>query len=316
VLGHADPYAGDASLMQLAERGVTLLAIELLPRITKAQPMDALSSQANLGGYKAVLRAADQLPRIFPLMMTAAGTIRPARVFVVGAGVAGLQAIATARRLGALVSAIDVRPEVKEQVESLGAKFVEPGQTASGEGGYAGEQSEQQQQQQKQLMAETVADSDVVITTASIPGKKAPELVTEEMTRSMRRGSVIVDLAAERGGNCALTQPGEVRDVDGVCVDGTPNLPSLLAHDASSMYANNLTKLIEHLVTEQGIKLDPEDEIASAVILTRDGDVVNNSVREGLGLAASPDNEETAELTPPHAARETDGHENEKGQTS
>ena len=286
LIGHAEPLTAHETNGAVAETGATVLAIELLPRITRAQPMDALSSQANIAGYKAVVAAANRLPKLFPLMMTAAGTIRAARVFVVGAGVAGLQAIATARRLGALVHATDVRPEVQEQVESLGASFVHPGQTAEGAGGYAGAQTEEQQRRQRELTADTVAESDVVITTANIPGKRAPVLVTEEMVERMPPGGVIVDLAAERGGNCALTEPDEVVERHGVAIDGTTNLPAGVATDASQMYAGNVGKLVAHLTRDGRIELADDDPIAAGVLLCRDGRITAPAVREAMGLAA------------------------------
>ena len=283
-LGHAEPLTAHEQTRQLAEKGATLLAMELIPRITRAQSMDALSSQANLAGYKAAVIAADTLAKMFPMMMTAAGTIKPAKVFVLGAGVAGLQAIATANRLGATVFATDVRPEVREQVESLGARAVMPEQASAGEGGYAREQTEEQKRKQQEMMAETIADSDVVITTAAVPGRKAPVLVSGEMVRSMRPGSVIVDLAAERGGNCELTEPDRVVEKEGVVIVGTGNLPASIPHDASRMYANNIAKLLLHLVNEEGeLELDVSDEITTGALVCRDGEVVNPKVKEVAG---------------------------------
>jgi len=286
VIGHAEPLTAHEQNKQVCEKGATLLAMELIPRITRAQAMDALSSQANLAGYMTVLLASTHLPKIFPMMMTAAGTLKPAKVFVVGAGVAGLQAIATARRLGAVVTAIDVRPETKEQVESLGARFVMPPDVASGEGGYAKELTPEQKQKQQEMMADAIAESDIVITTAAVPGRKAPVLVTEAMVRRMAPRSVVVDMAAERGGNCELTESGEVAVKHGVTIVGTTNLPSLLAFDASTMYAGNIVKLLQHLVKDGKIELDFEDAITAGVTLCHDGEVRHPQVREMMGLPA------------------------------
>jgi NAD(P) transhydrogenase subunit alpha len=286
VIGHAEPLTAHEQNKQVCEKGATLLAMELIPRITRAQAMDALSSQANLAGYMTVLLASTHLPKIFPMMMTAAGTLKPAKVFVVGAGVAGLQAIATARRLGAVVTAIDVRPETKEQVESLGARFVMPPDVASGEGGYAKELTPEQKQKQQEMMADAIAESDIVITTAAVPGRQAPVLVTEAMVRRMAPRSVVVDMAAERGGNCELTESGEVAVKHGVTIVGTTNLPSLLAFDASTMYAGNIVKLLQHLVKDGKIELDFEDEITAGVTLCHDGEVRHPQVREMTGLPA------------------------------
>ena len=257
-------------------------ALDLMPRITRAQAMDALSSMATVAGYKAVILAAERLPKMFPMLMTAAGTIAPARVFVVGAGVAGLQAIATARRLGAVVEAYDVRPSVKEQVQSLGARFVELPLETVGEdaSGYAREQSEEFQRRQRELMTRVVAASDVVITTASIPGRRAPLLITRAMVEGMHPGSVIVDLAAERGGNCELTRPDEVVEFRGITILGPTNLPSTVPNDASQMYARNLTAFLTHLVKDGKLNLDAEDPIVRETMLTRDGAVVHSKVRE------------------------------------
>jgi NAD(P) transhydrogenase subunit alpha len=285
LVGLADARTAVDSMKLLAERGLTVLAMELMPRITRAQDMDVLSSQASLAGYKAVLRAADMLPRIFPLMMTAAGTLKPARVFVVGVGVAGLQAIATAKRLGAHVSAYDVRPAVKEQVHSLGAVFVElPIDTSTSQdaGGYAKAQSEEQVKRQQNLMTETVAESDVVITTALIPAKRAPILVTKAMVEAMSPKSVIVDLAAERGGNCELTQPGKTIEHNGVMIVGDDHLISGVAYHASQMFANNLTSFLKHLTKDGRIAIDTADEITAATLVTRDGKVVHPQVREAI----------------------------------
>jgi H+-translocating NAD(P) transhydrogenase subunit alpha len=269
----------------LAHRGVTAFSMELLPRISRAQSMDALSSQASLAGYKAVLMAANRLGKFFPMLMTAAGTIPPARVLVLGAGVAGLQAIATARRLGAVVEAYDVRPAVKEEVKSLGATFLELELDAQeGQGGYAREQSDEFLAKQRELLTARVAAADVVITTAAVPGRRAPVLVTEPMVRGMRRGSVIVDLAAETGGNCESTRPGEVADVEGVVVDGTTNVPSTVPLHASQLYARNLANLLQHLAPEGEPKLDFEDEITRGCCVTHGGEIVNERARELMGL--------------------------------
>jgi len=290
VIGFADPLGAPDGVRELADAGVTALSMELMPRITRAQSMDALSSMATIAGYKGVLLAADHLPRMFPMLMTAAGTITAARVFIVGAGVAGLQAIATARRLGAKVEAYDVRPAVKEQVQSLGARFVEMAlETADSEdkGGYARAQDESFYRRQREMMLKVVAGSDVVITTALIPGRKAPILVTEEMVNGMAPGSVVVDLAAERGGNCELTRPDEVVVHRGVTVLGPSNPPALVPYHASQMYSKNITTFLAHLLGKEGAKkpaleLDLSDEITRETLLTRDGDVVHPRVRDLL----------------------------------
>lgn len=285
VIGHAEPLTAHDQTKAFADKGLTLAAMEMIPRISRAQSMDALSSQANLAGYKAVLIAADTLGQVFPMMMTAAGTLKPAKVFIVGVGVAGLQAIATAKRLGALVSATDVRPDTKEQVESLGGKFVMVEEAmAEGEGGYARELTPQQQEKQRQLVSDAVAESDVVITTAAIPGRKAPVIVTDAMVQRMRPGSVIVDLAAERGGNVEGTESGRTLQRHNVTIVGTNNLPSLLATDASNMYSGNITKLLQHLAKDGRIELDFEDEITAGVVATHDGQVVNRRIREAMGM--------------------------------
>ena len=281
------PLGDPRSVSEIAATGATAFAVELMPRITRAQNMDALSSMSTVAGFKAVLLAASTLPRMFPMLTTAAGTIPPARVLVVGAGVAGLQAIATARRLGAVVSGYDVRPAVKEQVQSLGAKFVElPLETAGAEdaAGYARAQDEAFYRRQRELMARVVAESDVVITTAVVPGKKAPVLITAEMVRGMAPGSVIVDLAAERGGNCELTRPDETVVEHGVTIIGPVNLASTVPYHASQMYARNLTAFFLHLAKSGAIELNLEDEITRETLLTRGGEVVHPRVREALGL--------------------------------
>lgn len=267
-----------------ASQGVSAMALEYLPRITRAQAMDALSSQANLAGYKAVILAAERCPKIFPMLMTAAGTLQPARVFVIGAGVAGLQAIATARRLGALVSAYDVRPAVKEQVQSVGAKFVElPLETASAQdaGGYAKELSADQQQKQRELLAKVISESDVVITTAAVPGKPAPKLIPADVVARMQRGAVIVDLAAESGGNCELTQAGQVVERDGVTIIGLTNVPATVPCHASQVYANNLASLLKLLVSKEGeLKIDPADEVIAGMLLCHGGQFVHPALKE------------------------------------
>jgi NAD(P) transhydrogenase subunit alpha len=265
----------------LAKQQVTAFSLDLVPRISRAQSMDALSSQANVGGYKAVLLAANHLPKFFPLLMTAAGTVAPARVLVMGAGVAGLQAIATARRLGAVVEAYDVRPAVKDEVHSLGATFLElPLEAQEGAGGYAREQSEDFLHRQRELIGDRVAASDVVITTAAIPGRKAPILVTADMVRRMRIGSVIIDLAAETGGNCELTKPGEVIEVGGVTIDGTRNLPSTMPVHASQLYSKNVSTLLLLLVKGGALSLDFNDEIVKGACVTHGGEIVNPRAKE------------------------------------
>lgn len=276
LVGFFNPLGEPSYLKRLAERGLVVLAVELIPRITRAQPMDALSSQSNIGGYKAVLLAASALPRFFPMLTTAAGTIPPAKVFVIGAGVAGLQAIATARRLGAVVSGYDARAIVKEQVQSLGAAFVEfdVGQ-AEGAGGYAKELAAEQLERQQRAMAETIAKNDAVITTAAVPGKRAPVVVTEAAVAAMQPGSVIVDLAAETGGNCALTKAGETFVTqNGVTIIGTLNLPSTMPYDASRLYSRNLFALISPFVKDGTLSLDPGDEIVKGACVVRDGTVL------------------------------------------
>lgn len=278
-----DPYGQDAALDAMARAGVDAFAMELLPRITRAQVMDVLSSQANLAGYRAVIDAAEQYGRAFPMMMTAAGTVPAAKVFIMGVGVAGLQAIATARRLGAVVTATDVRPATKEQVESLGAKFVavenEEFRQAETAGGYAKAMSDDYQRQQNELVATHIAKQDIVITTALIPGRAAPKLVTAAMVRSMKPGSVVLDLAVERGGNCELSRPGEVVDENGVKVVGYLNVPGRLAATASSLYARNLFAFLETLVDKdtKSLAVKWEDELVAATNLTRDGAVVHPS---------------------------------------
>jgi proton-translocating NAD(P)+ transhydrogenase subunit alpha len=272
LIGFLAPLTDVEGIARLRTQGVVGFAMESIPRITRAQSMDALSSQATVSGYKAVLIAADRAPKMFPLLMTAAGTIAPARVLVLGAGVAGLQAIATARRLGAVVSSFDVRPAVKEQVESLGASFLDLGvRGEETEGGYAKELTPEQQAEQQRALAERIPDFDVVITTALIPGRPAPKLIPATSVTAMRAGSVIVDLAAEAGGNCELTAPGEDVVREGVTIVGLTNLPSLLAADASRLYARNVSALLQHLAPGGELTLDFEDEITAGACVTREG---------------------------------------------
>ncbi len=278
VAGQLDPYGDRKQIDALAKAGIVAFAMELMPRITRAQSMDVLSSQANLAGYKAVIDASAMFPRAFPMMMTAAGTVPPAKVFVMGAGVAGLQAIATARRLGAIVSATDVRAAAGEQVASLGAKFVfvEGMADAATEGGYAKELSEEDKKRQAELVAEHIKTQDIVITTALIPGRPAPVLVTRQMVETMKPGSVIVDLAVERGGNCPLSKPGEVVEHKGVSIMGHLNVPGRLPGNASTLYAKNLQNFLDVIAGEDGaVKIDWEDEIIVGCGLTRDGEVVH-----------------------------------------
>jgi NAD(P) transhydrogenase subunit alpha len=270
LIGFLEPFTDKAGIDRLAERGVTAFAMESIPRITRAQPMDALSSQATVSGYKAVVIAADRLPRFFPMLMTAAGTVAPAKVLVLGAGVAGLQAIATARRLGAVVAGFDVRPVVREQVESLGATFLDLGvmgeETAAG---YARELTEDEQQRQQEELAARIPEYDVVVTTALIPGRPAPKLIPEEAVARMRPGSVIVDVAAEAGGNAEVTEPGQVVEHHGVTVVGTTNLPSTMPYHASQLYARNVSALVQHLAPGGQLNLDWDDEITAGACVTR-----------------------------------------------
>jgi len=279
--------ATDAGIVRaLAAQGVTAFSLELVPRISRAQSMDALSSQASASGYKAVLIAAELLGKFFPMMMTAAGTVAPARVLVMGAGVAGLQAIATARRLGAVVSAYDVRPAVKEEVHSLGATFIElPLESQEGEGGYARAQSEEFLGKQRELIGEHIAKSDVVITTAAVPGRRAPLLVTADMVKGMRPGSIIVDLAAESGGNVELTKAGSDVDVNGVLIVGRRNVPSTMPLHASQLYARNVANLLLHLVKDGAINLDFEDEITKGACVTHAGEIVSERAKQLLAAA-------------------------------
>jgi NAD(P) transhydrogenase subunit alpha len=289
LIGFLRPLGSKEIVSEIAASGITSFAVELMPRITRAQSMDALSSMATICGYKAVLIAAETVPRLFPMMTTAAGTITPARVLVIGAGVAGLQAIATARRLGAVVSAYDLRPAVKEQIQSLGGRFVElPLETkdAQDAGGYAKAQDEAFYQKQRELLGKVVAESDVVITTAVVPGKKAPVLVTKQMIEGMAPGSTIVDLAAERGGNVEVTKAGERVNLNGVTVIGGINLASSVPYHASQMYARNLTTFLTHLVKDGKINLRLDDEITRETLLTHNGEVANERVRQFFQMPA------------------------------
>ncbi|WP_024519011.1 Re/Si-specific NAD(P)(+) transhydrogenase subunit alpha [Bradyrhizobium sp. Tv2a-2] len=281
VIAIMDPYGNDAALKAMADAGVSAFAMELMPRITRAQVMDVLSSQANLAGYRAVIEAAEAFGRAFPMMMTAAGTVPAAKVFVMGVGVAGLQAIATARRLGAIVTATDVRPAVKEQVESLGAKFIavedEEFKQAETAGGYAKEMSREYQAKQAALTAEHIKKQDVVITTALIPGRPAPRLISLDMVKTMKPGSVLVDLAVERGGNVEGVKSGETSEVDGIKIVGFPNLAGRVAASASGLYARNLLSFIETMVdkTSKALAINWDDELVKATALTRDGKVIH-----------------------------------------
>ena len=291
LVGFLRPLGSIETIREIAAKGVISFSVELMPRTTRAQSMDVLSSMATICGYKAVVLAADTSPRIFPMLTTAAGTITPARVFVIGAGVAGLQAIATARRLGAVASGYDLRPAAKEQVQSLGGRFVElpiEAKDAEDARGYARPQDETFYKRQRELLGKVVAESDVVITAAVIPGKKPPILVTKEMVASMAPGSVIVDLAGERGGNCELTRPGEIAVEHGVTIIGWFNLASSVPYHASQMYARNVSAFLLHLVKDGKLQLDMDDEIIRETMLTRDGEVVNGRVREFFSLPPLP----------------------------
>ncbi|HEX9345293.1 MAG TPA: Re/Si-specific NAD(P)(+) transhydrogenase subunit alpha [Candidatus Acidoferrum sp.] len=291
LIGFLRPLGSIETIQEIASKGVISFSVELMPRTTRAQSMDVLSSMATICGYKAVVLAADTSPRIFPMLTTAAGTITPGRVLVIGAGVAGLQAIATARRLGAVASAYDLRPAAKEQVQSLGGRFVElpiEAKDAEDARGYARAQDETFYKRQRELLGKVVAESDVVISAAVIPGKRPPILVTKEMVASMAPGSVIVDLAGERGGNCELTRPGEIAVEYGVTIIGWFNLASTVPYHASQMYARNITAFLLHLVKDGKLQLDWEDEIVRETLLTRGGEVVNPRVREFFSLPALP----------------------------
>jgi len=285
LVSFLQPYTNTTAIKALAARRITAFSMEFMPRITRAQSMDALSAMSTVAGYKAVLIAASRLPKFFPLLMTAAGTVTPARVFVIGAGVAGLQAIGTARRLGAVVEAYDTRPAVKEQVESLGAKFAEMGlaaKEAEDRSGYAKAQSEEFYQKQQKMMFKYVAAADVVIPTALVPGQRAPILITEEMVRGMRPGSVIVDLAAEQGGNCALTEPGRDIVKHGVIIIGPMNLPSTIPFQGSEMYARTVTSYLVHLLKDGKLHLDLDDELTRGPLVTHRGEIVHDVIKARL----------------------------------
>ncbi len=294
LAGMMDPLADPSVATKLAERKVTAIAMELVPRISRAQSMDVLSSMATLGGYKAVLLGAMHSPRILPMMMTAAGTLNPARVFIMGAGVAGLQACATAKRLGAVVEAYDVRPAARDQIISVGAKPIEldlDTGTAEGKGGYAQAQGEDFLKRQRELMTEVLAQQDIVITTAAVPGAKSPILITAEMVKGMKPGTVIVDMAAERGGNCELTRPGEVVVENDVIIVGPVNLPASVANHASQMYGKNMEIMLGHILSDEcALHFDFEDEIITETVIAHEGQVPHARMREMLGLPA---------LTPP-----------------
>lgn len=306
LISSCDPLTFPDQIPAVADSGATVFALELVPRITRAQSMDILSSMATVAGYRAVLLAATAAPRMFPMMMTAAGTLKPARVLVIGAGVAGLQAIATAKRLGAVVSGYDIRPAVREQVESLGGKFVEldmESAAAESKGGYAKQMDDDFYKRQQQEMKKVIADCDIVITTAAIPGRKAPILVTADMVEAMSAGSVIVDLAAERGGNCEVTQPGKTIDHNGVSVLGPLNLPSDVSVHASEMFSRNVWTFLKQLVRDGQIHIDAGDEIIRDTMLTRDGQIVNAAIRTLLGMepletAEDPSAERPADEVP------------------
>ncbi|GAX35826.1 Re/Si-specific NAD(P)(+) transhydrogenase subunit alpha [Nodularia sp. NIES-3585] len=289
LISFLNPLGNPEVAQKLANRQITAFSMEMIPRTTRAQSMDALSSQASLAGYKAVLIAAAALPKYFPMLTTAAGTIAPAKVFIMGAGVAGLQAIATARRLGAVVEAFDIRPAVKEEVQSLGAKFVEVKleEETTAAGGYAKEISEASKQRTQEVVAEHVKNADVVITTAQVPGRKAPRLVTEEMVAQMKPGSVIVDLAADQGGNCACTEAGKDIVWNGVTIIGPINLPSSMPIHASQLYSKNLTSLVQLLVKDKALQIDFADDIVNAACITHAGEIRNQRVRDALAALST-----------------------------
>ena len=284
-LAFLDPLGQPEMMRDLANRGLTLFSMELMPRITRAQSMDALSSMASIAGYKAVLMAADHAPTIFPMMMTAAGTIKPTKVFVLGAGVAGLQAIATAKRLGAVVEGYDIRTEVREQIESLGGKFVEikvDVETKTGAGGYAAQQSPEYYARQQELLGQHLSGVDVIVTTAAVPGRKAPVLITEAMMEGLRPGTVVVDLAAERGGNCALTEAGQLVERRGVKILGPINVPAQVPAHASQMYSRNIQTFLSHLVKDGQLQFDLEDEITAGTLVAHEGKVTHPRVQQAL----------------------------------
>jgi len=284
LIGFLNPLQNKPLVSYLESRKITSFAMELIPRISRAQSMDALSSQANIAGYKAILLAAVHLPKFFPMLTTAAGTITPAKVLVIGVGVAGLQAIATAKRLGAVVEAFDIRPQTKQEVESLGAKFIEIKleEATEGAGGYAKEVSEEARKKEHEILAKHIRQSDVVVTAAAVPGKKAPVLVTEDMLKGMRDGSVIVDLAADSGGNCALTQPGKDVTFNGITIIGPLNLPGTVSQHASQMYSRNVTSLLLSIIKGGMINIDLNDEVTKGCLVTYEGKVVNQAVLKTL----------------------------------
>ena len=283
LIGMLAPHQDDERVRALRDRRITSFSMELLPRTTRAQAMDVLSSQAGMAGYKAVLIAAQTSGKFFPMLTTAAGTIRPSKVLIIGAGVAGLQAIATARRLGAQVEGFDVRPETREQIESLGAKFLDLGVSAAGEGGYARELTAEERAEQQRRLAEHLKGVDVVITTAAVPGRPAPKIVSADMVRGMRAGSVLVDLAAETGGNCELTRPGETFSEGAVTIVGPINMPSMGAIHSSEMYSRNLYNFLELLIAEDGLNIDFEDDLVAGACLTHDGEIRHAPTRERVG---------------------------------
>ena len=282
VIGYMQPYSRKAEVLALKERGITSFAMELVPRISRAQSMDALSSQAAIAGYKAVLIAANYLQKFLPMLTTAAGTIRPSQVLIIGAGVAGLQAIATARRLGAVVEAYDVRSATKEQVKSLGAKFVDTGVSADGAGGYARELTDEEKRKQQEVLDSRIAASDAVVSTASVPGRPAPKIISRAVVERMRPGSVIVDIAAEQGGNCELTRAGEVVEHQGVKIVGAVNLPSALAYNASEMYSRNLLNFLKPAINKGELAIDWNDEVFAQSCLTREGRISHEPTRKTL----------------------------------
>ena len=282
VVGFMQPYARKAEVAAYKERGITTFAVELVPRISRAQSMDALSSQAAIAGYKAVLIAANHLQKFFPMLTTAAGTIRPSQALIIGAGVAGLQAIATARRLGAVVEAYDVRSATKEQVKSLGAKFVETGVSADGSGGYARELTDEEKRKQQEVLDSRIAAADAVVSTASVPGRPAPKIISRAVVERMRPGSVIVDIAAEQGGNCELTRAGEIVDHQGVKIVGAVNLPSTLAYNASEMYARNLLNFLKPAINKGELAIDWNDEVFAQSCVTREGRISHEPTRKAV----------------------------------
>ncbi len=287
LIGYLDPFSNLERFNQLKARKISSFAVEMIPRISRAQAMDALSSQASIAGYKAVLLGSNILGKFLPMLTTAAGTIRPSKCLVIGAGVAGLQAIATARRLGAIVEAYDVRADTKEQVESLGAKFVDIAIKAEGSGGYARELSEEEKQQQQDILARHVGAADLIVSTAAIPGRPSPKIISAKMVEGMRGGSVIVDLAAEGGGNCELTERGKTILYKGIKIHGPENVPSMVGNHASELYAKNLQNFLELLIHDEEIKIDLEDEIINESLITHDGEIHNPKIKEQMKGASS-----------------------------